>query len=72
MIKAGVMVRSVRTCAVCRKEWKQSDTKVKCHVICNNRYDDCQNVDLCTECSLCDEGHLLEVRYQRPWKYENV
>ena len=28
MIKAGVMVRSMRNCAVCRKEWKQSVDKV--------------------------------------------
>ena len=60
--------RETRYCLICKKGWYYKD--VDCHVICKER--DCDTAELCKECSVCPKGHLMNIRYKRPWKYENV
>ena len=61
--------KETRYCLVCKRGWHFRD--VDCHVICSQPKK-CDRADLCPECSLCPQGHVLEIRYKRPWIYENV
>ena len=52
-----------RSCAVCCRKIATSDN-TSCQGGCE--------FDICQECSICPKMHQLEVRYKRPWAYENI
>ena len=56
---------SDRQCVVCTRRW---DSSKEPYNACGDGCD----FDICDRCGCCPEGHLLEVRVQRPWEYGNV